>query len=236
MLEPIKTKKIYTLIMQQIQELIEEKQLKPGDRLPSERELANALTVSRASVRQAITALATKGLLSVQQGDGTYVTTPSFRSDALVELSQQLVDQQISPNEIVETRLLVECECARLCALRATPEICQKLDALLEHNREARGDGDTLEKMNTDLHNTIAIGAQNKALLKIMSDIWALMNENMWYFLKNKTNDRTAVVEKHLHQHVEIVEAIKAHDPKRAKEKMKEHLTDIDSSLASLIS
>jgi DNA-binding FadR family transcriptional regulator len=90
--------------------------------------------------------------------------------------------------------------------------------------------------MNTDLHNTIAIGAQNKALLKIMSDIWALMNENMWYFLKNKTNDRTAVVEKHLRQHVEIVEAIKAHDPKRAKEKMKEHLTDIDSSLSSLIS
>jgi DNA-binding FadR family transcriptional regulator len=92
----------------------------------------------------------------------------------LVELSQQLVEQQ-SPNEIVETRLLIECECARLCALRATPEICQKLDALLEHYREARGDGDTLEKMNTDLHNTIAIGAQNKALLKIMSDIWALM-------------------------------------------------------------
>ncbi|MBJ2357310.1 FadR/GntR family transcriptional regulator [Sphaerochaeta sp. S2] len=236
MLEPIKTKKIYTLIMQQIQDLIDEKQLKPGDRLPSERDLATALSVSRASVRQAITALATKGLLTVQQGDGTYVTTPSMKADALEALSEQLVDQQISPNEIVETRLLIECECARLCAMRATPEICDQLESLLEHNREARGERASLETMNRDLHDMIALGAQNKALQRIMSDIWTLMNENMWYFLKQKSNDRNMVVEKHLRQHREIVDAIKAHDPQLAKKKMREHLSDIDSSLNTLIS
>lgn len=236
MLEPIKTKKIYTLIMQQIQDLIEGNQLKPGDRLPSERELATALSVSRASVRQAITALSTKGILSAQQGDGTYVTTPAMRSDALAELSQQLVEQQISPNEIIETRILIECECARLCALRATPEFCVKLEALLEHNREKLGTSGPLEQMNTDLHNMIALGAKNNALLRIMSDVWALMNENMWYFLKNKSNDRTAEIEKHLRQHVEIVEAIKANNPQLAQEKMREHLSDIDSSLTELIS
>lgn len=222
--------------MQQIQELIDEKQLKPGDRLPSERELANALSVSRASVRQAITALATKGMLSVQQGDGTYVTTPSLKSDALVELSQQLADQQISPNEIIETRLLVECECARLCAMRATTELCEKLESLLEYNREKRGEGASLEEMNRDLHDMIALGAKNKALYRIMSDIWGLMNENMWYFLKNKSNNRDATVEKHLMQHVEIVEAIKLRDPQLAQRKMREHLTDIDCSLSNLIS
>jgi len=236
MLEPIKTKKIYTLIMQQIQDLIEGNQLKPGDRLPSERELATALSVSRASVRQAITALSTKGILTVQQGDGTYVTTPTMRSDALAELSLQLVEQQISPNEIIETRILIECECARLCALRATPEFCEKLETLLEHNRESLGTSVSLEQMNTDLHNMIALGAKNKALLRIMSDIWALMNENMWYFLKNKSNDRTSEIEKHLRQHVEIVEAIKSNNPLLAQEKMREHLSDIDSSFIDLIS
>jgi len=71
--QPVRPRRIYEDIVRQIQGLIAERQLQPGDRLPSERELAELLSVSRASVREALRVLSAMGLVEVRSGDGTFV-------------------------------------------------------------------------------------------------------------------------------------------------------------------
>ena len=132
MLSPIKTEKLYTIISHQIEDLIEQEHLKPGDKLPSERELAQALSVSRTSVRQAISAIASKGLITVKQGDGTYVAEPVIKmpKDIIIDsLGQSLASRQINPIEIAQARRLIESETAKLCALNADEKTCKKLRA-----------------------------------------------------------------------------------------------------------
>ncbi|MDR3193197.1 MAG: GntR family transcriptional regulator, partial [Treponema sp.] len=117
MLEPIKTEKLYNVIMRRITEFIREQKLESGDKLPPERELAIALSVSRASVRQAITALAAQGIITMRHGDGNYISKTG--GNGLLELfGHFLAGAQINPDEILEVRLMLECEAARLCALR----------------------------------------------------------------------------------------------------------------------
>lgn len=236
MLEPIKTEKIYNIIMRQITNLIDEQQLEPGDKLPSERELAAALSVSRSSVRQAIAALSAKGLLSMRHGDGTYVTSPEEEENTVELFGRYLAGAQINPNDILEVRIMVECESARLCAQRATDEQLAKLKTLLERRRMSDGRKDELEIMNRDLHTAIAEGAQNKALLRIMDVVWEIMGSNMWPLLKSQSNNRERQIELHLDQHEQIVAAICARDQASSYKAMHRHLANIEKEMELIIS
>ena len=238
MLKPIRTEKLYNLIIEQIGNLIDEEELKPGDRLPPEREIAASLSVSRSSVRQAITTLVAKGLLTVQQGGGTYVAEPNeqpeIKHSLLEELCWNLAEQQISPTEISESRLLIECETARLCAIRADEATCKALEDLLDRKRLARGDKATYDELNRDLHTAIAEGSGNMVLKILMDNILQLMRSNMWPWAKNKTSKREEVLQKHLDQHEELVDAIIHHDPERARQVMYEHLSVIGDEMSLL--
>jgi len=105
---PIKSEKIYKMVIDQVKDLIEDGRLSPGDRLPPERELASMLTVSRASVRQAISALEALGIIDIRHGDGTYVAEESSNDNVIESFSSLLIKEQMSPDEIMETRLLIE--------------------------------------------------------------------------------------------------------------------------------
>lgn len=236
MLEPIKTEKIYNIIMRQITKLIEEQRLSPGDKLPSERELAAALSVSRSSVRQALAALSAKGMLSMRQGDGTYVANLEESGNTVELFVRYLAGEQINPDEIVEVRIMVECESARLCALRASDEQLAELRNLLERRRIAENRADALEVMNQDLHTAIAVGAHNKALLRIIDAVWDIMSSNMWPWFKSQSNDREQQIKLHLDQHEEIVAAICSRDPRAARSAMRHHLTSIEKEMATIIS
>jgi GntR family transcriptional repressor for pyruvate dehydrogenase complex len=235
MLEPIKTEKIYNIIMRQITALINEQGLEPGDKLPSERELAAALSVSRSSVRQAIAALSAKGVVAMRHGDGTYVSSPEEEEKTVELFGRYLAGAQIDPNEILEVRLMVECESARLCAIRASADQLSALQALLERTRYAEGRSADLETMNRDLHSAIAEGARNKALNRIMDVVWEIMGSNMWPLLKSQSNNREQQIELHLDQHEEIVAAICARDQAAASTAMRRHLTSIEQEMYTLI-
>ena len=232
-LEPIKTEKLYNVIMRRITELIKEQKLEFGDRLPPERELALALSVSRASVRQAIAALAAQGIISIRHGDGNYIS--DTKGHTLELFGHFLAGSQINPNEILEVRIMLECEAARLCTLRADDAQLASLQSLLERKRMQNGTDDSLSSMNKDLHNAIANGANNSALLRIMDVLWDIMGSNMWPLLKNESNNRKKQIELHLDQHERIVEAICAGDEKRAHREMYEHLTTIETEMNSIV-
>jgi DNA-binding FadR family transcriptional regulator len=238
MLKPIHTEKIYKLIIDQIRSLIDENQLQPGDKLPSEREIAAALSVSRTSVRHAIATLVAKGLLSVQQGGGTFIAEPKRqiidKQTLLEELCWNLAEQQISPVEISQSRLLLEVETVRLCALNADEATCTKLTDLLERNRIARGEAENYESFNRDFHMAVAEGSGNIVYLLLMKTILQLMQYNMWPWAKTKTNDRNQFLEKHLDQHEAIVQAIVNHDPESASAVMQDHLSVIEDEMKTL--
>jgi GntR family transcriptional repressor for pyruvate dehydrogenase complex len=219
--------------MRRITELIDEEKLEPGDKLPSERKLASALSVSRASVRQAIAALAAQGVVLIRQGDGTYVRP---RKDHSLELfGKFLAGFQINPDEILEMRLMVECEAARLCALRADDAHLGRLQNLLERRRFAEHREDSISIMNRDIHSAIAEGAGNKALNVIMDVIWDIMDGNMWPLLKREGDNRQEQIELHLDQHEEIVGAIRGRDGGKAYEAMARHLQNIEQEMESII-
>jgi GntR family transcriptional repressor for pyruvate dehydrogenase complex len=235
MLKPIKTEKLYNVIMRRITEFIKEQKLESGDKLPPERELAMALSVSRASVRQAIVALSAQGIVTMRHGDGNYISDASENDYTLELFGHFLAGAQINPDEILEVRIMLECEAARLCALRADDKHLAALRNLLERNRMQNGQEDSLSSMNKDLHSAIAGGASNSALLRIMDVVWDIMGGNMWPLLKSESNNRKRQIELHLDQHEQIVEAICARDEKKAYQEMYNHLVTIEREMDNIV-
>ncbi len=237
MLEPIKTDKLYKIIMERISALIDEHKLEPGNKLPSERELASALSVSRASVRQAIAALSVKGLLVIRQGDGTYVSDLGDEKSHMLELlGNYLAKRQVVPDDILESRILVECEAARLCTNRATAEQLLKIKEIhLLKLEEDSGETGENTQLNQQLHYAIAEGAQNQVLLMFMEVLWNTMNNNMWPLLKRESIIKYEQKRSHDLQHEAIVNAICARDEDGAYEAMYKHLTSIRDDMIKVM-
>jgi GntR family transcriptional repressor for pyruvate dehydrogenase complex len=236
MLEPIKAEKLYNIIIRKITDLIDEEKLGPGDRLPSERDLAAALCVSRASVRQAIVALSAKGIIVMRQGDGNYVSDPTEGKHTLELLGQYLAGSQVDPDAILEVRLLVECEASRLSAIRATDTQIEKLKEIIGRKKLADQNPDVSVNFNKELHFAIAEGAQNKALLRIMEVVWDIMGSNMWPLLKQESVNKHQQKVIHWIQHGEIVNAIIEHNADLAYKAMYNHLFNVKEGIDDVIS
>src|SRR5689334_607844 len=126
-LGPIKSTRIYEEIVRQVKQLIAEGRFKSGDRLPPERELAEKFVVSRTSVREALRALESLGLIDIRPGEGTFVREVSVES--LVEpLALVMVSQREALAELFEARQMIEPALAALAARRATPEELHEME------------------------------------------------------------------------------------------------------------
>lgn len=231
MLKPIKTEKIYEIIVKQITDLINENQLRPGSRLPSERDIAAKLSVSRASVRQAIAALAAKGIVTVQQGDGTYISEKHEGSltptTLLQDLGQYLASEQISPRQIAEVRRLIETESAGQCAIHADAEVCNALSRIIQKaGTDSLQDAD-FSQLNDEFHMLIAKGSGNRVYELLMKTFIDLMNGNMWYYGKKHSRDREQRRKINWKQHALLTDAICNHDEFRARQIMQAHLNSV---------
>ena len=120
LLKPVKPKRISDQVFDQIRELISRGELKPGEQLMPERELSEALNVSRTSVRNAISKLVAIGLLENRQGQGTFVRVPS--SGEQNPLGMAININEASLEDLLEVRLGLECNAAALAAKRAVEE------------------------------------------------------------------------------------------------------------------
>jgi DNA-binding FadR family transcriptional regulator len=231
MLKPIKTEKIYEIIVKQITDLIKEKQLRPGSRLPSEREIAATLSVSRASVRQAIAALAARGIVTVQQGDGTFISETYEGvlnpTTLLQDLGQYLASEQISPKQIAEVRRLIETEAAGQCAIYADYDICKSLKKILQEASKDTIKEDDFSRLNDEFHMLIAKGSKNRVYELLMKTFIELMNGNMWYYGKKHSSDREQRRKINWKQHALLTDAICNHDEHRARQIMQAHLNSV---------
>lgn len=199
-----------------------------GDnRIPTERQLATSLGISRRSVRRALEVLEAEGLVWRRQGAGTFAGP---RPDTLAE--PEALDANFT--EVMEVRLRLEPQLAQLAALRASgADIARMRDIL--GRLEATQDADGRELWDSALHREIARAAGNRFFLMIFDSMDRARHDDAWRALRERARSR-ANLEQTTRQHRELVDAIAAHDPVRAGAAMRTHLMTLNDSILRLTS
>jgi GntR family transcriptional regulator, transcriptional repressor for pyruvate dehydrogenase complex len=214
-LRPLERPRLYEALIQRLLEYVELSGMQPGDRLPPERQLAEQLRVSRASVKQAMVALEVQGLVQTRQGDGTYLC----RVDSFPEPLDQLLEKRRRLPDILEAREALECKLAELAAERRTPEDLAAMDAALqEMESEIRGGGLGADG-DASFHRAVAEAAHNPVLAQLMASISGAVHETRMESLTEPGRGT-----KSLAGHRRIAAAIRAGDPKPAAAAMRAHL------------
>lgn len=228
--KPIKTKKIYEEVIEQIKELISEGTLSPGDRLISERELAVKLGVGRSAVREAFRSLETMGLIEIRPGEGTFIREASPHK--LIEpLAMAILMDKRNNYDILEVRKILEVGTAGLAAERRTDEELSKIEAALRQMTVNVKEGLFGDEADLAFHQAIAEAAHNPILIKLWYTIGDSMHQAMKvarqkFFLTIGTPERL------IDEHQKIYQAIKAKDSSKASEYMFDHLVKVEKQMA----
>ena len=176
-LEPVKSTRIYEEIVRQVKQLIAEGRLKSGDRLPPERDLAEKFMVSRTSVREALRALQSRGLIDIRAGEGAFVRDVSV--ETLIEpLALVILPHREAVGELFEARRLLEPAIAALAARRATREEISEMERILEDQAKEVAAGRTGMLQDTALHAAIANSAHNRAITRIVNALMDLLTQS----------------------------------------------------------
>jgi DNA-binding FadR family transcriptional regulator len=218
-------KKIATRLLS----LVKEKQLRPGDKLPPERELAVMMQVSRPSLREALQALAIMNIIEMRQGDGTYVT--SLEPELLVEPLDFVFSLNDSTLlELFEARKIVEVGIVALAAQRITAAEIQELETCLEKSLKASDNPRAFLEADLELHKRIVTAAQNPLLGRFMDSI-----SQLGLVSRSRTTEIPGLIKQSAADHQAIVAALKAHDPEAARQAMLRHLDNVERKLKALI-
>lgn len=228
-LQPIKTRKIYEEIVEQIKSLLTEGNLNPGEKLPSEREMADALGVSRASVREALTALEAMGVLEVRPGEGTFVARVSDK-DTIEALALIWSVERNSLAELMQVRRILEGEAAALAAQHATPQDLLNMERLLENMKataEKREQG-----VDFDLYFHFAIGraTHNRVLYRLINTLDKMMHHTFLHD-RQEMYASPGVAQRIINEHEAVLQAIRNRDPEAARRGMLNHLDHVEAGL-----
>ncbi|MDF2530746.1 MAG: GntR domain protein [Clostridia bacterium] len=229
MFKPIKTKRVYEQIVEQIKELMRQGDLKPGDKLMCERDLSDKLGVSRTSVREALSALAFLGILESRHGEGTFIAEVS--EQLLIEpLALFMAMDREASLELLEVRKMMESYAAELAAVRADAEDIKKIKEALELMEQDFKQNILGEENDAAFHYSIAEATGNRMLVKMMNLISDLLVQNMrssrqYMFYKNGNAEKLYL------QHLNIFNAIKEGNHELAKKEMFDHLDFVEKEL-----
>ncbi len=230
----IRQPKLSDAIEQELERLISEGTFSPGQKLPSERELAKQFDVSRPSVREAIQRLEGKKLLTRRQGGGTFVCEELWQSfsEPLLELLSTHPDTQL---DLLESRHALEGISSYFAALRGTEEDYKRILDCNDLISEAQKKGDLHAEARAVMKYLIAVteSAHNVVLLHIIRGLETLLEQNVVQNFE-LLNRRSDVVEKVRKHRANIVEAIVSGQPEKAREASHSHLAYIEETLLDL--
>jgi GntR family transcriptional repressor for pyruvate dehydrogenase complex len=220
--ERIKHATIVEEIVGQIKKMMENSHLKPGDKLPPERDLAEMFGVGRSSIREALQALQAMGIVGRKQGTGSYLTDGA--TQALNWFNTRLIVEKFTIKELAQARKLIEVQIAAHAAEIATRKNIAAME--LAHARFVKFSASNLSEKTIFLdyafHKTVAEGTQNRFVLEMLDmlrDI--LISANFSVLTQEK-------VLRAISYHERILGAIKAHNPEAAKQAMTEHLSNFE--------
>ncbi|HVB60713.1 MAG TPA: FadR/GntR family transcriptional regulator [Ktedonobacteraceae bacterium] len=221
MYTPIKSSKIYEQIAEQIEQLILSGELRSGDRLPTERELAEQFHASRTAVREAMKLLEQKGLVDMRPGRGTQVIdgTSAAMRDSLGLMMR--VGQAGSVN-VVEVREILEPEIAALAAARAVEEHLAAMREAVRIMDESLDDATAFIVADNDFHRALARGCKNILILALVDSIVGLLGEQ-----RKQVFSVEGGPQRGNHHHKLILDAVTRHDEKAARDAMRAHLEQV---------
>ena len=213
-------------IIDQLQNLIADRRLPPGTRLPSERELARIFGVNRTTVGEAIHLLEHRGLVKRQVGRGTFVS-PIDSAAVADSLQRFFFLGSCSFEELLMVRELWEPPLAAVAAQRATAEDLETMKSLatrIEEIYDCPGDEPLL--LDMQFHGALAAATQNKLVAAISASLHQVMRACLQAQARTPRREEARLL------HRRIVEAIATRDPRRAEQAMREHLQNARASLA----
>lgn len=230
--EKVTPEKLSTAVTKQIEKLILRGILRPGERLPSERDLAEKLGVSRPSLREAVAELQNKGLLASKAGSGIYVADVlgSAFSPALIHLfaeHDEAVFDYIAFRRDLEG--LAAARTARLASdtdLKVVQTIFDRMESA--HTKPSP---DAEARLDAEFHMAIIEASHNVVMLHMMRSMFQLLREGVFYnrqvmFRQHTTRDTL------LDQHRAINDALQARDPDAAQAAVTAHLDYVEQALA----
>jgi GntR family transcriptional repressor for pyruvate dehydrogenase complex len=219
---PVKPKKISEQVFEQLRDLIFRGQLKPGERLPPERELAEIMGVSRPTVREAVGRLVHLGLMEQHQGQGSFVraVSPELGGNPLAVLTR---GEDVSLQDLLEVRLGLECNSAVLAARRATEEDVDLLERSLEGMRRRVAAGGLGNQEDVYFHMRLAYATKNPAQVLLMKHFYDLLHAGISAGLR-RLYQEPASINQILVQHGKVLEAVRNRDPEAAFETMLAHI------------
>lgn len=218
----IQSSRLYEQIVQQIEDSIMKGDLKTGDQLPAERELADQFGVSRTAVREAVKALREKGLVEPYTGRGTFITNGTSQSirqslDRMVRIGSSEGLMQLA-----EARAVMEPEIAALAATRIEEQqlaTMREAYAVMEHSN---GDASAYVEADLDFHLIMAEATANPIILALVDSVLGILREQRILVFKVKGGP-----ERGQSHHKHILNAIERRDPVKARQAMKAHLEQV---------
>lgn len=215
----------YEVIVEQFVKLIASGQLKPGEQLLPERELATKFSVSRTILREAFRVLESMGLIESRIGSGRYIRTTDPGALEALDLreGQEHLALYLS---FLEARKYIEMGTVELAALRATPEDLERIRQTVDVELTETN----FIKVDTAYHLALSMGAHNSVLERIMgSQLFTIYFTGIWG--SHTPSQRWNEISR---EHRAIFEAIKAHDPEKAKTMMLTHLNNVRDNILRL--
>ena len=225
----VRTSRLYEQIVQQIEDSIVKGDLKAGDQLPAERELAQRFGVSRTAVREAVKALREKGLVEAYSGRGTFIT------DGTTQAVRQSLDLMVKIGQpegsthLAEVRAILEPEIAALAAARIQEaELATMREAVAAMDRAGAKDPELYIEADLDFHLALAEGAANPLILSLLDSIVALLREQRMRIFRVPGGPERG----QLH-HKRILDAVERRDSEKAREAMRAHLAQVRDDSAA---
>lgn len=210
-------------VVEQIEKLIIEGQLKQGDRLPAERNLSERFGVSRTVIREAVKSLQEKGLVEVRPGVGTFVH--NGMNKIMRESLERMVlfDHQQGLGNLMEVREMFEPQIAALAADKATEKDIQALKIAIEKMDASMDDVESFIAADHDFHLALAKATQNQLIVSLLDSIVDLLTQQRRQIFANNSEGPQRGQE----HHKRILQAITDRDWKLARKTMFEHLQQI---------
>lgn len=223
--DPIGKKTVSEMVVQRILDLVKTGHLSAGDKLPSERDLADQLDVSRPTVREALRALSILGVLEIRHGGGVYVTALNAEEllspmDFFVSLNAQ------NMAELFDARIHFEPMLAGLAAERLTDAALARLATLVAAQMADLEDADLFHDTDVEFHKTILEASGNDFLSRFGKLLQVLGDQGRQAFQKRKS-----IRHQSIDDHQIILVALQARDPAAAQRAMRQHMVNVRAAL-----
>jgi GntR family transcriptional regulator, transcriptional repressor for pyruvate dehydrogenase complex len=224
MYTPIQSVRVFEQVAEQIEKRILDGELRSGDRLPTERHLAEQFHVSRTAVREAMKILAQKGLVDMRPGRGTIVIdgANAAMQDSIDLVMKLRLGEVGGSNNLVEVREILEIEIAALAAARATEEEIAAMREAVKIMDETLDDADAFIAADNRFHEALAQATQNTLIFILVNSIVNLLSEQRKQIFDVEGGPQRGQI-----HHKRILESVIRRDPQAARDTMRSHLRQV---------